>query len=71
MNNTIRKLVIPSMLPVMFVNLYIINKFFDADIRWWAALGVYAITTLVPCAFALWYGWELRKEFSNEQNKGR
>lgn len=68
MNDTIRKLVIPSLLPVMFINLYIFNKFFEADIKWWAAIGVYILTTLIPCVFSVWYGWELKKEFINEQD---
>lgn len=64
----LRKLVIPALLPVLFINLWILNKIFDVDLDVLAAIGVYCITTLIPTAFAIWYGWELKKEFINVKN---
>ena len=61
-----RKIVIPAMLPVLFVNMWVINKFFESEMPFLITLGMYAITTLVPCVLSLWYGWSLREEFINE-----
>ena len=61
-----RKIIIPSLLPFLFVTMWVCSKFLEANIPWYLAIGMFCITTAIPSGLALWYGWELKKEFSNE-----
>ena len=65
----IELMVIPALLPMLLANLYVLNKMFDADLPWYFAIGMYMITTLIPSALSVWYGWALKTEYNkNEQN---
>lgn len=56
-------LVIPSLLPILLSNLWVLDRIFESDIKWHFALGMYILITLIPTAFAMWYGWALKTEF--------
>ena len=61
-----RKIIIPSLLPLLFVTAWVYDKFLEANIAWYLSIAMFGITTAVPVGLAIWYGWELRKEFANE-----
>jgi hypothetical protein len=63
-----RKIVIPALLPIMFLNMWVFSKLSDALDGLLPLLGIYLAITLAPTILGVWYGWELKKEFTNEQN---
>lgn len=56
-------LVIPSLLPILLSNIWVLDKMVESDIKWHFAIGLYLLTTFLPTAFAMWYGWALKSEF--------
>jgi predicted permease len=66
--SAIRKIVVPAMLPILFLNMWVFSKLSDALDGMLPLLGIYLAITLMPTILGMWYGWELKKEFTNEQN---
>ena len=66
--SNLRKIVIPTLLPVLGTVIWVMNKFAESDLLWWQVLGISILTTLIPVGLGIWYGWDLRKEYENEQD---
>ena len=59
----LKKIVNPTILPILLANLWVFSTMMNAGVPFLARIGLYLLATGVPTALAIWYGWDLHKEF--------